>query len=137
MHGSGGFPLGRDDDLRRRREREDEVDEALRSKLKSGDEYRTHKSTLPSGDTTEKLLELLERMEPMVEQLNNLYTMYLQGVDRLPPIERRKQLDQVALTIHMMPKPTPALMFRANNALNHYNTNKERWDRMLKQKERK
>jgi hypothetical protein len=117
-----------DDPLRRQREREEEKEREEREELAKPTQSKI--GSVSGG--SEKLIELMERAEPMIEQLTHLYNMYIAGAEQQPPLERRKQLDQIMNTIFLMSKPTPSLQFRSATMLNHYNTNRERWDRMLK-----
>ncbi len=114
-----------DDSWKRYREREDE---------------RDSESVAPSSPAaakaseggTEKLIELLKQVEPMIEQVHMLYNQFLAGVEKRPPIERRKQLDQLMETIQAMFKPTPAAQFRANTVRTRYQSYRDRWDKTIK-----
>ena len=67
------------------------------------------------GQTGDPLvIELMNRAEIMIEQIQNLHNMYVAGLERLPPITQRKQLDDVVAKIMAAQKPTPALLFRVN-----------------------
>ena len=133
------------DDWRRKREREDEQDADFERKrnLKQGgapgalpgSKRDSFAGPAPAGDDNQKLTDLLDRIPPMIEQLNNLYNMYFSGAERLPPIERRSLLDAAVLQLTNLPKPTPALTFRATNLIQTYNTNRDRWDRKLRELE--
>jgi hypothetical protein len=79
-----------------------------------------------------KLNELLERAEPMIEQVNTLYNQYFVSAERRPPIERRRLLDEMMQTIHLMKKPTQSLRFRATALHARYTTHKERWNKKLR-----
>lgn len=110
---------------RRRREAEDERDtERLKANPTPGKPLSD-----PTGD---KFIELIERAEPMIEQLNTLYNMYAAGAEKLPPTERRKQLDQTMTALQMLNKGTLANRFRYNSVQNRYQSHCERWDRMMK-----
>lgn len=130
--------MPRDDDpWRRLREREEE--EAAEKSLtpqKGGKTLRPDQMALEAkGGSSEKLMELIERGTPMLEQLNNLYNMYFAGAEKRAPIERRQQLDQIAQTVLLMSKPTPTLQFRATTFLSSYQSFTDRWDRLLKDME--
>jgi len=121
-----------DDATRRRREREDEEEAAQQAKKASVGEGG--KVGLPGsiGGDSEQLASLIERAEPLIEQLNNLYNQYIVGAEQRPPLERRKQLDQLMMTVQMMGKPTPTMQFRASTLTQRYTVNRERWDKMIK-----
>ena len=129
---------GRDDDWRKRREREDESEREFESKQvrSRGVEHPgRHGIETQSSDPTQKLIELMDRSGPMMEQLNNLYAMYLSGVERRPPIERRQVLDAVMQQISGLPRPTPALQFRVQTVLASYTAHKDRWDKLMRERE--
>ena len=130
--------MPRDDDpWRRLREREEEEQaEKNLTPQKGGKALRPDQAALEAkGASSEKLIELIERGTPMLEQLNNLYNMYFGGAEKRAPIERRQQLDQIAQTVQLMSKPTPTLQFRANTFLSSYQSFTDRWDRLLKELE--
>ncbi len=113
---------------RERREREDADDEASGSMASK----RAGLAHVPTAVGDQKLLQLLDQATPMIEQLNNLYNQFFAGTERVPPIERRKQLDQTMATIMMTPKITAPLQFRAQTLNSSYISARDRWDRMLK-----
>jgi hypothetical protein len=128
-----------DDNWKRRRERELEQDEEetkVRELRKGtvaapgrGDFATLEGSTDRSND---KLEDLIHRADGMIEQVSNLYNMFAVGVEKLAPIERRKQLEQVMLSIQMMSKPTPSALFKANSIQSRYQSQRERWDKLLR-----
>jgi hypothetical protein len=129
---------GRNDDWRRRREREEESERELESKQarSRGVEHPgRHGIETQSSDPKQKLIELMDRSGPMMEQLNNLYAMYLSGVERRPPIERRQVLDALMQQISGLPRPTPALQFRVQTVLASYTAHKDRWDKLMRERE--
>lgn len=123
----------RDDSWRRRREREDEEEEQASSLDRTKD--RTHRPSSgihSSSVPQEKFNELMGRAEPMIEQLNHLYQMYALGTEKLPPLERRKQLDQLMTSLQLMAKPTPATQFRFNSLQSQYHSYVDRWEKLMK-----
>jgi hypothetical protein len=130
----------------RLREREDEEEaEALRVKEERAEKAR--KSKAPSGPaaaildevqeirdqgSVEKLNDLLGRIEPLMEQVNQLYNQYVSGIEKRPPLERRKQLDQAMQMIGHLPKSTSALKFKCATVQSRYTTFTEQWDRKLR-----
>jgi hypothetical protein len=130
---------GRDDDLRRRREREDESEREFEQKRirDRGVPSKTggFTDTTASADPGQKLLELLDRAGPMMEQLNNLYGMFFSGAEKRPPVERRQILDSVMQQITGLPRTTPALQFRVQTVISSYNAHKDRWDKMMRERE--
>ena len=127
----------------RMRDREDEDLKGEEMGSKTAQELKKENKKIAGFDTgkkvdekpqggTEKLVQLMELVEPMIEQLNNLYNMFFAGAEKRPPLERRKTLDQMMQTIQNMFKSTQALQFRANSLNDHYNTFKDRWDKKMK-----
>jgi hypothetical protein len=74
----------------------------------------------------------MQRADVLIDQLSNLYNMYVAGVEKAPPTEKRKQLDQIIQTLTYSGKPTPSLIFKCGSMVSRYSTHKEKWDRMLK-----
>src|SRR4051794_14987156 len=105
------------DDWKRRREREDENERE--ESLRKGNQEPSPSS---GGIPLEKLDEFLQRAEILIDQLNNLYNMYVAGAENLPPTEKRKQLDQIMITITFTGKPTPSLIFKCNGMVSRYTT---------------
>ncbi|MBS1962628.1 MAG: hypothetical protein JST04_10455 [Bdellovibrionales bacterium] len=115
------------------RERENERVEEERSRLQ--EEMRKIDPKVKLGETTttdQVLIELLTKCEVMMEQITNLYGMWIQGLERTPPTVQRKHLEDLILKIQAAPKPTANLRFRVNEFHTKYNTYKDKWDRLLK-----
>lgn len=126
----------RDDrDWRKRREREDEDEASYQSRVVQN---RTGSplNAKDGGPPLSSLQDLLDRIPPLIEQVNQLYNMYFSGAEKRPPVERRQYLDQCIAQLGAFPKPTQAAQFRATTLLQTYQTHKDRWDRLLKQRER-
>jgi hypothetical protein len=123
-----------DDPWKRFRDREDEREEPLRpTKNRDSSGRRIPESESENyAPGTDRLTHLLQQIEPMIEQLNNLYNQYLGGVDKFPPIERRKQLERLMEQLQEVPKPTQASQFRANSIRTHFQSYRDRWDRLLR-----
>jgi hypothetical protein len=120
--------MGIEDDIKKRRdakkkyERED-AEEAARKNVE-----------LSTNDqlTQEKLNELYDRAERMVEQVNGLYTQFFSGLEGHPPKVRREQLDQLMSALQIMPKPTEVYRFRYQSLNGTYIVYRNRWERNLK-----
>lgn len=123
------------DAWRRLRERED-AEEREREKASDREEAQANRPgfKIPQKLDAElaRIEELLDRAEPLIEQLENLYKIYLAGIEKRPPIERRTYLDRTMEMITVMAKPTRALQFRCNTLHARYVTHKDRWDKLLK-----
>ena len=125
------------EDRKRQREEEDEADAAAELAKKttpgsSSKSWPTIDIEAARGAGVEKLIELMDRAEPLIEQLNALYQQYITGVESRPPIERRTHLDQVMTALQMMAKPTATYQFRYQSILQSYHTHRERWERLCK-----
>lgn len=124
--------MGREEESwKRRRSREDEADQ----EEKKHSPVKKRENEKSSELTSEKLDDLIQRAEPMIDQLNNLYNMFAVGVERLAPMERRKQLDQIMLAIQMTSKSTPASLFKYRAIQSRYFSHKEKWEKILKDME--
>ncbi len=134
----------REREEREEAEREEELESALlKRRLQKGGAPQKGRSGADGGllheahiasqsGATEKLLELMDRVEPLMEQVHQLYSQFFNGVERLPPLERRKQLEQVMNTISMMAKPTQALRFRFRTVQTRFTSFCEQWDRKIR-----
>jgi hypothetical protein len=114
----------REENWRRRREEEEDEEREYASRKRSGDD--------DDPSDSDRIRHLIEKSEPLIDQLNNLYNMFAAGIEKIPPIERRKQLDQTMATLLAMGKPTPSLRFQASAVQAKYTAFCERWDRLLK-----
>ena len=128
-----------DDSFKRRKQRdlEEEEEEARRKALKTGSTGKPGSSsqvsiTSQGGSETDKVVELMTRAEPMIDQLDHLYMMFSSGAEKIPPNEKRKILDQTMATLQAMGKSTPSLSFRYNSLHSRYISYRDRWDKMLK-----
>ncbi len=85
-----------------------------------------------STTTDQALIELLSKCEVMMEQITNLYGMWIQGMERAPPNERRRHLDDLILKIQAAAKPSANLRFRTAEFYTKFATYRDKWDRVLK-----
>ena len=117
-----------DESRKRRREREDEEEEekSQREAKKLG-----LKPSASLGGHS-KIEELSNQIEVLVEQIDRLYAMYFQKIEKLPPIQKRTVLNDLINQLDREPKPTPQLKFKAQSARTKYMTYCERWDKKLK-----
>lgn len=82
--------------------------------------------------STDKLDRMMEQATVLMEQVGNLLKMYVQGIERLPPNEKRKLLDALIIQITAMSKPTQASQFRVSTLVASYSVYKDKWDRTLR-----
>src|SRR5690349_7418955 len=105
-------------DRQKRRDDQDRLDDEIRqAQARAGQVSATraeeHISRQATGEAdSERFLELLSRVESDIERLDSLYNQFFAGVERRPPLEVRKQVEQGMQKLTAMPKPTPALKFR-------------------------
>jgi hypothetical protein len=121
-----------DDDYRERKRRRDEEDDKEREKELLGRTDGVIRKSDLSGVSSEKVDELILRAEPMIDQIQGLYNQYLSGIEKHPPNERRKQLEQLMYTLQLVSKPTAGLQFRYQTLNAKYVSYRERWDKVLK-----
>lgn len=117
----------------RLREREEARIEEEKKKLHEQMKSIDPSAEIGSATTTDQILiELLSKCEGMMEQITNLYNMWVQGMERTPPVTQRKHLEDLILKIQAAPKPTTNLRFRVGQFHTKYGTYKDKWDRILK-----
>jgi len=115
------------------RERDEQRVEEERSRLHEEMKRIDPKAEISEKTTTDQvLIELIGKCEVMLEQITNLYGMWINGFERTPPITQRSHLDDLILKIQAAPKPTPNLRFRVSEFQTKVHTYKDKWDRILK-----
>lgn len=112
--------------IKEKRDREDQVDSGIRLPAK---EFRKPEFEKPGEGM---LLLLIERAEPMIEQINSLYHQYFVGVEKRPPAEARRQLEALVKQIASGTKLTAQEKFRYQSFQTHVQTFFEKWDREIK-----
>src|SRR5262245_49217536 len=122
---------------RRRRERESEELKKINSASRGTPSQRAADAVqvADEDDLLKKLDELFERAEKLIEQLNGLYNQFASGTELRPPMERRRQLDQIIQTLYMMQKPTQVYQFRFNGLYSMYQTHRTRWENVVRRVE--
>lgn len=122
-----------DDSYQRRKQREkEEEEEEARKKTGIPAEKGSSSTGSSSGGSTDQLVELMKRAEPMIEQLDHLYMMFVAGAEKIPPNEKRKILDQTMATLMTMSKSSQSSAFKYNSLHSRYVAYRDRWDKMLK-----
>lgn len=125
--------MAKDDDAwKRYREREDEAEKTGSLSLYQKRVQGANPATAQATYSTEKLDKYIEQAGTLIDQVNNLLKMYLAGIERLPPQEKRKQLDALIAQIQSSGKPTQASQFRVSTLMATYNTHKDKWDRTMR-----
>jgi hypothetical protein len=120
--------MGIEDDIRKRREAKKKYEaEDEKERLAKGDLRDSNEKAMQ-----EKLTELYDRAERLVEQVNALYTQYFSGIESRPPDTRREQLEQLINALQIMAKPTEVYRFRYQSVYGTYLVYRNKWDRGLK-----
>ncbi len=104
-------------------------------KKKTGDSRRWGVETAATPEkenNSVKIDGLLKRIEPLLEQVNNLYNLFATGVERLPPREKRKQLETWIANLQATPKANPTYAFKVTTLVNRFATFRDRWDRLVR-----
>lgn len=125
------------------REKEKERDEEEREKLKKvSDSIRLPGGALTSsspkpgapsaGGADHILVEMIKKAEVLMEQIQNLYNMYVAGMERIPPNTHRKQLEDIVFRINDAAKTSASLKFRAQQFHAKYQMYKDKWERLIK-----
>jgi hypothetical protein len=115
------------------REKGEQRDEDERKSLHEEMKKIDPEAKIGASTTSDKILiELVTKCEVIMEQITNLYGMWIQGMERTPPIVQRRHLDDLILKIHAAPKPTTNLKFRIAEFHTRHGTFKDKWDRILK-----
>lgn len=85
------------------------------------------------GTTSDQvLIELIGKCEILLEQITNLYGMWIQGFERTPPITQRSHLEDLVLKIRSASQPSANLRFRVAEFQTKFSTYKDKWERILK-----
>ncbi len=111
--------MARKDDIRRRWGDEEET-------------ATTRGEKASAATDSEKLIQQLQQIDPLIDQVNSLYNQYIAGIERLPPIERRKILEQMMDAATAMAKTTPSARFRFSGIQARYISHRDRWDKLMK-----
>lgn len=129
--------MARDDDpWKRFRDRDEErereaQEEAERRASRSGPGSRVEPMSGGGEEIAAKADDIIGKVPILLEQLEHLYRQYATGVLERPPVEERKRLDQMMVTLFNLPKATPAERFRFATINGAYTTYKARWDKLL------
>src|SRR5579859_8066158 len=115
-------------EIRKRREAKKKYAEEDEAERRAKDGSLTSNEKL----TMEKLNELYDRAERLVEQVNGLYTQFISGIEGSPPKVRREQLDQLMAALQLMAKPTEVYRFRYQSLSGTYIVYRNKWDEAVK-----
>lgn len=115
------------------REKEEQRDEDNRKRMQEDMKKIDPEARVVEGATADKMMiELLTKCEIMMEQISSLYQMWIQGMERTPPINQRKHLEDLLLKIQTAPRPTANLKFRVSQFQTKYSMFKDKWDRLAR-----
>lgn len=127
--------MAKDDDAWRRfREREDEKEKGEDAPSLRDKRLATGLSPTPGPlpTNTQDIDKLVQQIEPLIEQVNNLYGMFFSGVEKRPPQEKRRLLDAMVMQLTNAPKPNPGVQFRSQTIIQRHQTHRDRWEKMMK-----
>ena len=82
------------------------------------------------------LESLTRQIEPLLEQLNTLYQMFFQGLEKRPPLEKRALLDRLLVQLGDLNKTSPSARFKSQSVITSALTRIELWERKLKAMEK-
>lgn len=118
---------------RRRRDRreEEEAEEEQRAKLKNAT-IPTTASKVHSQTSSNAVLEQMRLIDTMIDQVHNLYQMFIAGVERLPPKEKQALIEKSIANLQGNLSQTPATKFRFNTLNTRFLSYKDRWEKMMK-----
>lgn len=75
---------------------------------------------------------MIERCDQLIERLNHLYRMYVNGVEKHPPREVRAQLEALIARLTQMNKAKVDAKFKYQTLSEKYALYSQRWERMLR-----
>ncbi len=115
------------------REKEERRDEEERQKIQAEMRKLNPSADFVEGATADKLMiELISKCETLMDQISNLYQMWIQGMERTPPVTQRKHLEDLVLKIQSASKPTANLRFRVAQFQTRYATFRDKWERIAR-----
>lgn len=114
-----------DERIRRRREREDEEEQEKRANAGTSTAHAAMRGDSGALDA------LISEVNGQVDRVHSLYLQFFSGVERLPPNEARKRLEELIERLEKAPKPAPAYRFRATTVTAKFRSFKERWEKTL------
>ncbi len=88
----------------------------------------------PEENPNEKLMAQINEADILVDRLSSLYNQWFSGVEKRPPVEVRARLEAMMHQISGAVKLTPALKFKYQGLLSKFQTYRDRWDKIIKQK---
>jgi hypothetical protein len=86
--------------------------------------------------TPEAQASLLTEATTLLEQVDRLYSLYFNRVERRPPVEARQRLERLIASLGGVELNGAALQFRARGLQSSFATARERWDRLLRELEK-
>ena len=126
------------DDLQRRfREREKEAEQEARVKKEQKNIQSQLSTNLEELADVQSFETLVQKIEPLMNQIQHGYHMYLLGIEKTPPVERRHLLAKWMKVVQKMEKNTARMKFQWIALQSRYITHEERWDKMTKSLEKK
>jgi hypothetical protein len=114
------------DEIQRKREREDELSQRIKPNTQEAQKAES------KGASGEQIETWIKDSNILIEQVNNLYQMYVGGAEKNPPIVQRKRLEELIHKVQMATKSTTTLRFLSSNLNSKFLTFKDKWEKLLK-----
>lgn len=86
--------------------------------------------------SAESFDQLLQDADQLIEQINQLFNMYAQGVERLPPNAQVSRLDTLERKLSQAQRLSSSDKFKLSQFKSKLTLFREKWDKIKKQKER-
>lgn len=109
----------------------DETLSPSQGKMSSIAGHGKDRAFIKSGDQNAKLVEYIDKVEPLVMSINTLYNQFAAGVEQRPPLEKLAQLEYVMKILNNLPKTSPTYLFRYKNVQGLYSSYKARWNKLM------
>jgi hypothetical protein len=84
------------------------------------------------GEGSKAVTDAIRQIEPLIEQVHALYRLYLGGTEKFPPREKRQLLESMMQKFIALPKTNAASKFQAQALQQRFQTQKDQWDRWLR-----
>ena len=120
--------MANEDEIRRRRREREEEDETEAS-AKGGKSKEIPRAGV---NDSAKMDALINQSSAQLDQITTLYNQYLAGIEKLPPLQLRQQLEETVQILVKSHKSTQAAQFRFNTFFARYQTYRDRWDRIIR-----
>lgn len=91
----------------------------------------------PPQPNSEQIDRKLKDFRLLVDQTHQLYLQYFNGIEKRPPVEKRKLIETQMVELQRLPQAQPTQRFKIQQAVQHFLSFKDLWERKLRDRERK